>query len=160
MDHSLQLLPVSLPPMDTGLIPTGELKDVKGTPFDFTSPHTIGERVEAYNEQLKFGGGYDHNFILNGKKENGMNHAATVIGDKSGIVMNVLTEEPGIQFYCENFMASKNALKSGAKGAFRTAFCLETQHFHDAPNQPDFPSIRLDPGETYHTVSEYKFSVQ
>ncbi len=160
LNHSLQLFADKFTPVDAGLIPTGELKEVGGTPFDFTAPHNIGERVEADNGQLKFGGGYDHNFVLDGKKENGMNHAATVVGDKSGIVMDVYTQEPGIQFYCGNFMASENQLKSGAKDDFRTAFCLETQHFPDAPNQPDFPSIRLDPGETYHTVSEYKFSKQ
>lgn len=158
LNHSLQLFANKFTPVDAGLIPIGELKEVGGTPFAFISPHTIGERVEADNEQLKFGGGYDHNYVLSGKKAKGMNHAATVIGDQSGIVMNVYTEEPGIQFYCGNFMASENVLKSGAKDDFRTAFCLETQHFPDAPNQPDFPSIRLDPGETYYTVSEYKFS--
>lgn len=160
LNHSLQLFADKFTPVDAGLIPTGELKEVTGTPFDFTATHTIGERVETDNEQLKFGGGYDHNFVLNGKKENGMNHAAKVIGEKSGIVMDVYTEEPGIQFYSGNFMASENALKSGAKDDFRTAFCLETQHFPDAPNQPDFPSIRLDPGATYHTVSEYRFSTR
>jgi len=160
LNHSLELFANKFTPVDGGLIPTGELKDVSGTPFDFTTPHTIGERVEADNEQLKFGGGYDHNFVLNGKKEKGMNYAAKVVGDKSGIVMNVYTQEPGIQFYCGNFMASENTLKSGAKDDFRTAFCLETQHFPDAPNQPDFPSIRLDPGEIYRTVSEYKFTIQ
>lgn len=160
LDHSLQLFANKFTPVDAGLIPTGDLKDVSGTPFDFTTSHTIGERIEADNEQLKFGGGYDHNFVLSGKKADGMNHAAEVVGDKSGIVMDVFTEEPGIQFYCGNFMASENALKSGAKDDFRTAFCLETQHFPDAPNQPEFPSIRLDPGETYHTVSRYKFSVR
>ncbi len=160
LNHSLQLFADRFTPVDAGLIPTGELKEVGGTPFDFTDPHTIGERAEADNEQLKFGGGYDHNYVLSGKKGNGMNHAAKVIADKSGIVMDVYTQEPGIQFYCGNFMASENLLKSGARDDFRTAFCLETQHFPDAPNQPNFPSIRLDPGNTYHTVSEYKFSIQ
>jgi aldose 1-epimerase len=160
LNHSLQLFASKFTPVDSGLIPTGELKDVIGTPFDFMTSHTIGERVEDYNVQLKFGGGYDHNFVLSGKKKNGMNYAAKVVGDKSGIVMNVYTQEPGIQFYSGNFMASENTLKSGAKDDFRTAFCLETQHFPDAPNQPDFPTIRLDPGEIYHTVSKYKFTIQ
>lgn len=160
LNHSLEIFANKFTPVDVGLIPTGKLKDVTGTPFDFTSSHTIGERIEADNEQLKFGGGYDHNFVLNGLKENGVNYAAKVIGDKSGIVMKVYTQEPGIQFYSGNFMASENILKSGAKDDFRTAFCLETQHFPDAPNQSNFPSIRLDPGQIYRTVSEYKFTIQ
>jgi aldose 1-epimerase len=160
LNHSLQLFADKFTPVDAGLIPTGELKDVRGTPFDFTTPHTIGERIESDNEQLKFGGGYDHNFVLNRQEANEMNHAAKVVGGESGIVMDVYTEEPGIQFYSGNFMASENTLKSGAKDDFRTAFCLETQHYPDAPNRPDFPSIRLNPGETYHTISEYKFSTQ
>ncbi|MBC8770107.1 galactose mutarotase [Arenibacter sp. BSSL-BM3] len=160
LNHSLQLYADKFTPVDQGLIPTGELRDVKGTPFDFKVAHTIGARIEEKDQQLTFGGGYDHNFVLNGTKSNGMNHAATVVGDKSGIVMDVYTREPGVQFYCGNFMASDNTLKSGAKDDFRTAFCLETQHFPDSPNQPDFPSITLRPGEVYHTVSEYKFSVK
>jgi aldose 1-epimerase len=160
LNHSLQLFADKFTPVDAGLIPTGELKDVRGTPFDFTTPHTIGERIESDNDQLKFGGGYDHNFVLNRQEANEMNHAAKVVGGESGIVMDVYTEEPGIQFYSGNFMASENTLKSGAKDDFRTAFCLETQHYPDAPNRPDFPSIRLNPGETYHTISEYKFSTQ
>ncbi len=160
LNHKLQIYADKFTPVDEGLIPIGELRDVKGTPFDFTSPHTIGERIEADNEQLKFGGGYDHNYVLGGQRQNGMNHAAKVIGDQSGIVMDVYTEEPGVQFYTGNFMDSKNTLKSGAKDDLRTAFCLETQHFPDAPNQPDFPSIELKPDDTYHTVTEYKFSVQ
>ncbi|HET8735932.1 MAG TPA: aldose epimerase family protein [Pricia sp.] len=160
LNHKMQIFADRFTPVDEGLIPTGELRDVEGTPFDFTSPHTIGERIEADNEQLKFGGGYDHNFVLGNKKENGMNHAAKVVGDQSGIVMDVFTEEPGVQFYTGNFMDSNNALKSGAKDDLRTAFCLETQHFPDAPNHPDFPSIDLKPGDTYHTVTEYRFSVQ
>jgi len=160
LNHSLKLFADKFTPVDDGLIPTGELRDVRGTPFDFTTSHAIGERVEADNEQLKIGGGYDHNFVLNDKKKNGMSHAAKVVGDKSGIVMHVYTQDPGLQFYCGNFMASDNTLKSGAKDDFRTAFCLETQHFPDAPNQPHFPSIRLNPEDTYHTISEYKFSIK
>lgn len=158
LNHSLQLYADQFTPVDHGLIPTGELKDVQGTPFDFREPHTIGERIGEEDRQLGFGGGYDHNFVLNGIRSNGMNHAATVVGDTSGIVMDIYTEEPGIQFYCGNFMASENTLKSGARDDYRTAFCLETQHFPDAPNQSEFPSITLRPGEVYHTVSEYKFT--
>jgi aldose 1-epimerase len=160
LDHSLKLYADKFTPVDKGLIPTGELKEAAGTPFDFTTPHSIGERIGEDDQQLVFGGGYDHNFVLSGTKFNGMTHAATVVGDKSGIVMDVYTQEPGIQFYCGNFMASENTLKSGAKDDYRTAFCLETQHFPDSPNQRDFPSITLHPGEVYHTVSEYKFSTK
>lgn len=143
-----------------GLIPTGELQDVEATPFDFREPRTIGERINADDTQIKYGGGYDHNYVLNGTKGRGMNHAATVTGDRSGIQMDVYTQEPGMQFYSGNFMQSKNTFKSGVKDDYRTAFCLETQHFPDAPNQPNFPSIVLNPGETYRTVSEYRFSVE
>ncbi|NJW55546.1 aldose epimerase family protein, partial [Salinimicrobium oceani] len=100
-----------------------------------------------------------HNFVLDTTKVNDMNHAATFIGDKSNITMNIYTQEPGLQFYSGNFMAGENTFKSGAKDDFRTAFAAETQHFPDAPNQPEFPSIVLEPGEEYHTVSVYEFSV-
>jgi aldose 1-epimerase len=159
LDHKLQINADRFTPVDSGLIPTGELREVASTPFDFRKQHTIGERIEVANEQLEFGNGYDHNYVLNGD-ENGLHHAAKVIGDKSGVVMEVFTEEPGIQFYSGNFMDSKNTLKSGAKDDFRTAFCLETQHFPDSPNQPEFPSIQLNPGDIYHTVTEYRFSVR
>lgn len=160
LNHQLQLFANQFTPVDKGLIPTGELRNVENTPFNFLTSHTIGERIDVDNEQLKFGGGYDHNYVLNDKKANGMNHAATVVGDQSGIVMNVYTEEPGVQFYSGNFMASENKLKSSDKDDFRTAFCLETQHFPDAPNQPSFPSVALNPNEIYQTISKYKFSVQ
>lgn len=102
--------------------------------------------------------GYDHNYVLTGSRVNGMTHAATVAGDQSGIVMDVYTMEPGLQFYSGNFMQSKNTFKGGTKDDFRTAFCMETQHFPDAPNQPNFPSTILNPGDTYHTSSLYTFS--
>ncbi len=160
LNHSMQIFADSFTPVDAGLIPTGAFRPVSGTPFDFTVPHTIGERIAMDNEQLVLGGGYDHNFVLNAKQVSGMAHAAKVVGDASGIIMDVYTTEPGIQFYTGNFMASKNILKSGATDDLRTAFCLETQHFPDSPNQPNFPSIRLDQGETYSTTSEYRFSVE
>ena len=160
LNHSLQIYADKFTPVDNGLIPTGEIKQVKGTPFDFIQPHTIGERIKENDEQLKYGGGYDHNYVLNANKIKALNHAATVVGDKSGIIMDIYTSEPGIQFYSGNFMNSKNVLKSGAKDDLRTAFCLETQHFPDAPNQPDFPSIILKPTEKYQTASVYKFTIQ
>ncbi len=109
---------------------------------------------------MKYGKGYDHNYVLGNSRSSDLKHAATVIGDQSGIVMQINTQEPGLQFYGGNFMQSKNTFKGGAKDDFRTAFCLETQHFPDAPNQPIFASTVLNPGETYKTKSVYKFSVQ
>jgi aldose 1-epimerase len=159
LNHELQIYANEFTPVDEGLIPSGELKAVKNTPFDFTSKHTIGERIETKDEQLKFGKGYDHNYVLNGTKKNGLNHAATISGDKSGIIIDIFTQEPGLQFYSGNFMQSKNTFKSGSKDDFRTAFALETQHFPDAPNQPKFAPIVLKPGQKYHTVSYYQFSV-
>jgi aldose 1-epimerase len=158
LNHSVQLFADGYTPVDSTLIPTGKIEPVAGTPFDFTTPATIGSRIEQDNQQLKYGKGYDHNFVLNKTKVNGLKHAATVIGDQSGIVMNIYTEEPGMQFYSGNFMQGKNTFKDGSKDDFRTAFAMETQHFPDAPNQPSFPSIVLNPGETYHTISVYQFS--
>lgn len=158
LNHIVQFNSNQYTPVDDGLIPTGEITEVKGTPFDFTTPHTIGERIAVKNEQLKNGGGYDHNFVINNAKQNGMNYVGSITGDISGIIMDVYTQEPGFQFYSGNFMQSKNTFKSGAKDDYRTAFALETQHFPDAPNQPNFPSITLNPGDKYHTMSMYKFS--
>ncbi|RXG20035.1 aldose epimerase family protein, partial [Leeuwenhoekiella aequorea] len=141
LNHKLKLFADRFTPVDAGLIPTGELRNVKDTPFDFRNFQTIGARINTENEQLINGKGYDHNFVLNKTKAMGMYQAATVVGDKSGIQMDVFTKEPGIQFYSGNFMEGKNQFKSGVKDAFRTAFALETQHFPDAPNQENFPSI-------------------
>lgn len=160
LNHSLEIYANEFTPVDEGLIPSGELKPVKNTVFDFTTKHTIGERIETKDEQLKFGKGYDHNYVLNGTKKNGLNHAATISGDKSGITLDIYTQEPGLQFYSGNFMQSKNTFKSGAKDDFRTAFALETQHFPDAPNQPKFAPIVLKQGQKYKTVSVYQFSVK
>lgn len=156
--HTLQLFASRYTPVDSTLIPTGELAPVAGTPFDFTSPAKIGDRVEAVDQQLKYGKGYDHNFVLDDKVE--WKKAAVVTGDQSGIQLEIWTTEPGIQFYGGNFMAGKNRFKTGAMDEFRTAFCLETQHFPDAVNQPAFPSTILEPGKKYRTRSLYKFSVQ
>ncbi|MES2457003.1 MAG: aldose epimerase family protein [Bacteroidota bacterium] len=158
LDHTLQIFADQYTPVDTTLIPLGKHAAVKGTPFDFTTPTTIGARIEEKNDQLAAGKGYDHNYVLNGTKGAGMTHAATVRGDKSGIVMDIYTQEPGLQFYSGNFMQSKNVFKGGAKDDFRTALALETQHFPDSPNQPSFPSTVLNPGQTYKTSSIYKFS--
>lgn len=160
LNHKLKLFADSYTPVDAGLIPTGALRNVKDTPFDFRNFQTIGARITTENEQLINGKGYDHNFVLNKTKAIGMYQAATVVGDKSGIQMDVFTKEPGIQFYSGNFMEGKNQFKSGVKDAFRTAFALETQHFPDAPNQENFPSIILNPDENYQTTSLYSFSVK
>ncbi|MFD0941431.1 aldose epimerase family protein [Pedobacter boryungensis] len=158
LNHSLQIYAENYLPVDSGLIPTGKIEKVIGTPFDFTKPTTIGARINDKNEQLSYGKGYDHNYILNKTKALNMFHAATVKGDKSGIVMDIYTVEPGLQFYSGNFMQSNNTFKNGAKDDFRTAFCLETQHFPDSPNQLNFPTTTLKPEEIYKTSSIYKFS--
>ncbi len=160
LDHQLRLNAKKFTPVDSGLIPTGELLEVEGTPFNFTQFHSIGERIEQDNDQLVYGKGYDHNFVLAERESQEMTHAATIIGDKSGIKMDIYTQEPGIQFYSGNFMEGKNKFKSGTRDEFRTAFALETQHFPNAPNQDNFPSIILEPGEKYQTVSKYKFSIK
>ncbi|WP_316767181.1 aldose epimerase family protein [Pedobacter frigiditerrae] len=157
LNHKLQVFADSFTPVDTTLIPTGELAAVKNTPFDFNNPETIGKRIGDNNAQLRNGKGYDHNFVLNGDQKG--KQAARVVGDKSGIVMEIYTDEPGLQFYSGNFMEGKNTFKNGSTDEFRTAFCLETQHFPDSPNQENFPSTELKPGDRYFTVSTYKFSV-
>jgi len=157
LDHSVQILADNYTPVDSTLIPTGKIEPVKGTPFDFTKPATIGSRIGDANDQLKNGKGYDHNFVFN--KHSDTTAVVKVIGDKSGIEMEIYTEEPGIQFYSGNFMAGANTMKYGNKDDHRTAFAMETQHFPDSPNQPNFPSTELKPGQVYKTSTEYKFSV-
>jgi len=158
LDHTLQINAEQYTPVDSTLIPLGEIASVAGSPYDFRKSLRIGERINDNNIQLKYGKGYDHNYVLNPGKNGEMKAAATVRGDKSGIVMEVFTQEPGLQFYSGNFMKSKNTFKGGTKDDFRTAFCLETQHFPNSPNQPNFPSTILKPGELYKTKTIYKFS--
>ena len=160
LNHAVKFYADKFTPVDEGLIPTGELKPVQNTPFDFTSEHTIGERIDTKNEQLKYGRGYDHNFVLNSAKKEGLKPVARITGDTSGIIMEVTSEEPGVQFYTGNFLKGKNTYKSGGKDNLRSAFALETQHFPDAPNQAHFPSIELNPKETYSTSTEYRFTIQ
>ncbi|ALI99378.1 aldose epimerase family protein [Rufibacter tibetensis] len=159
LNHKLQINADKYNPVDSSLIPTGT-ESVAGTPFDFREATTIGARIKDQNQQLKFGQGYDHNYVLNGGKGEDLKKAATVVGNESGIVMEVFTQEPGLQFYSGNFMDGSHTLKSGAKDDFRTAFCLETQHFPDSPNQPAFPSTVLKPGQTYNTTTVHKFSAK
>ncbi|MGI8949993.1 MAG: aldose epimerase family protein [Chitinophagaceae bacterium] len=160
LNHVLMINADYYTPVDSGLIPTRKIEPVAETPFDFRKPTAIGARINDNNIQLKNGKGYDHNFVLNKNKNGGLNLAATVLGDKSGIFMEVLTQEPGLQFYSGNFMQSKNTIKGGKKDDFRTAFALETQHFPDSPNEPSFPSTVLAQGQIYSTTSVYKFSVK
>ena len=146
-------------PVDKTLIPTGELKSVEGTPFDFRKPVKIGARIDDKDEQVQFGGGYDHNFALNG--EAGTLRLAAVASDSaSGRVMEVFTTEPGVQFYTGNFLDGSITGKNGIVYNKRSGFCLETQHFPDSPNNQDFPSTILKPGETYQTTTVYKFTVK
>jgi len=154
--HLLQINADAFTPVDSTLIPTGAIEAVKGTPFDFTKTHEIGQAINQPDNQLQYGRGYDHNFVLN---DTGLKWAATVVGDKTGIKMEIWTSEPGLQFYSGNAMQGKNILRKG-KDDFRTAFCLETQHFPDSPNEAGFPSTVLKPGEQYQSVSYYRFSVQ
>lgn len=159
LDHELMINATTITPVDTTLIPTGELMAVEGTPFDFNKPIAIGARINDDNEQIKNGKGYDHNWVLNKKK--GLQIIATVRSPRTGIVMDIITEEPGLQFYSGNFLNGKTADGKGGKSyTYRSAFCLETQHFPDSPNQPTFPETVLKPGETYKTSTIYKFSVK
>jgi aldose 1-epimerase len=145
--------------VDAGLIPTNELRPVAGTLFDFLQPHTIGERINGDDQQLKLGRGYDHNYVLN-KSGGELSLAAKVHEPTSGRIMEVWTTEPGIQFYTGNFMDGKDIGKGGKSYGYRTAFCLEAQHHPDSPNHPDFPSTVLRPGEVYKQQTIYKFLVQ
>ncbi|MBB3188648.1 aldose epimerase family protein [Microbacter margulisiae] len=160
-NQELQLNADQVTPVDSTQIPTGKFDSVAGTPFDFRTLTAIGKRIGEKNTQLAYGKGYDVNYVLNNPKAGSLFHAATVIGDKSGIQMDVYTVEPGLQFYSGNFMAGNNILQNkNIKDGYRTAFCLETQHYPDAPNHKNFPSIVLKPGKKYATYSIYKFSVE
>ena len=158
LNHIVEFKADNYTPVDSTLIPTGKIEPVKGTPFDFETPTTIGARINDANEQLKNGKGYDHNFVLN--KHDMSQPIAIVKGDKTGIVMEIYTEEPGLQFYSGNFMQAKNIMKYSEKDDYRTAFAMETQHFPDSPNQSQFPSTVLKPGQVYKTVSIYKFKTK
>ena len=160
-NHILQIPAGFYTPVDEGLIPTGEVAPVDGTPFDFRKPTVIGERVEDGHKQLKFGNGYDHNWVLDVHGEDkGIRFAAKVTDPLSGRVMEVYTNEPGIQFYGGNFLNGKDVGKGDIPYRHRTAFCLETQHFPDSPNEKSFPSVLLNPGENYYSVCIYHFDIQ
>jgi aldose 1-epimerase len=157
-DHFLQLNAAKFTPVDQHLIPTGELQDVAGTPFDFRKGNLIGARINEDHAQMKLGSGYDHNFVIN-KRLGKLGLAAKVISAKTGIKLEVLTTEPGVQLYTANHMNPNLKDGKGKKGYnSRSAFCLETQHFPDSPNKPDFPSVILRPGKTFKSTTIFRFS--
>jgi aldose 1-epimerase len=160
LGHLLIIRADKFTPVDSGLIPTGEFRDVAGTPFDFRKELAIGARIDQDEEQLKLGGGYDHNFVLQRSNDPEESLAARVLEPVSGRILEVWTTEPGVQFYTGNFLDGKTIGKGGVTYPRRSAFCLETQHFPDSPNQPKFPSAVLNAGERYHTITTYKFSVR
>ncbi len=157
LTHQIEIYADRFTPVDAGLIPTGELRPVKGTPFDFTAPHAIGERIDANDEQIKRGGGYDHNFVFT-KHDGQLNLVAKVTEATTGRVMEVLTTEPAVQFYTSNFLDGTLKGKGGRVYGRRAAFCLETQHYPDSPNQPKFPTTVLKAGETRKSTTVYRFS--
>lgn len=158
LDHELTIAADRFTPVDSGLIPTGELKSVKGTPFDFTVPSSIGKRINEKDPQLINGKGYDHNWVLN-KKLNEFALAARVSEPQSGRIMEVWTTEPGLQFYSGNFLDGTDVGKGGKRYHFRSAFCLEAQHFPDSPNHPDFPTTELRPDSIYRQKTMYRFQI-
>ena len=159
LNHELMLVADQFTPGDAGLIPTGELRSVKGTPMDFTQSMPIGARIQASNEQLQAAGGYDHNWVLNSHGKS-LALAARLYEPTSGRVMDVHTTEPGIQFYSGNFLDGSITGKGGIVYHKHAGLCLETQHFPDSPNHPEFPSTILAPGERYTQTTVYAFSVK
>ena len=159
LNHEVMINADRFVPVDSTLIPTGELAEVAGTPMDFRQPTAIGARIDAEHPQLDYGIGYDHCWVLN-KEGDALTLAATVHEPKSGRFLEVRTTEPAVQFYSGNFLDGTLTGKGGAVYEQRTGFCLETEHFPDSPNQPNFPSTELRPGETYRTSTVYKFSVR
>jgi len=156
LGHQLTINADSMTPVDSTLIPTGELMPVKGTPFDFTAPHAIGERINADHPQIKYGLGYDHNFVLN-RRDTGLVVAAVLTEPTTGRTLEVRTTEPGMQFYSGNFLDGTLMGKGGTVYKHRTGMCLETQHYPDSPNHPSFPSTILKPGETYRSRTVWTF---
>jgi len=156
LKHQLQINSSRFTPVDSRLIPTGELRPVAKTPFDFRTPHAIGERINADDEQIRYGRGYDHNWVLDsgGSK---LAEAAEAYDPSSGRTLKVLTTQPGLQFYSGNFLDGSITGKGGRVYGKRYAFCLETQHFPDSPNHQNFPSTELKPGEKYHSMTIFEF---
>lgn len=154
-NHLLQINADNYNPVDENLIPNG-IDAVTNTAFDFRNEKKIGQNIHDDDLQLKYGAGYDHNFVLNGS---GLRTAAKAVGDKSGIAMEVLTNQPGMQLYSGNYLKSENKIKYGCVDQFREAFCLETQHFPDSPNHLNFPTTVLHPGEVFQSTTVYQFSI-
>lgn len=159
LGHVVMIGAAAYTPVGDSLIPTGEIRSVEGTPFDFQRATAVGERIDTDDNQIRAAGGYDHNWVLD-RKQTGLVLAARVFEPGSGRIMEVLTEEPGMQFYTGNFLDGSHVGKSGAVYGRRSGFCMETQHFPDSPNQPGFPPTILRPGEIYRTTTIYRFSSQ
>ena len=159
-NHLLMINADHYTPVDSTLIPLGAIDPVEGTPLDFRIPKTIGSKLDQNNIQLKYGGGYDHNYVLNKTKQDSLTLAARVFSPESDVQMEIYTTEPGLQFYGGNFFTGKITGKDGKKVGYRCGFALEPQHFPDSPNQPAFESIILSPGETFHSLSKYVFGMK
>jgi aldose 1-epimerase len=157
LDHEVLIDADRFTPVDSGLIPTGEFRSVEGTPFDFRTSTPIGERIDADDEQIKLGGGYDHNFLINGST-NELRLAARVKEPTTGRVMEVLTDQPGMQFYTGNFLDGSIVGKQGIAYGKRFGFCMETQHYPDSPNKPVFPTAVLKAGDTFTSTTVFRFS--
>ena len=156
LDHELVLKASAFVPVDSTLIPTGEIRPVAGTPFDFTTPHTVGERINENYEQLIFGKGYDHTFVLDNKEA----VDGTVYDPSSGRFMEFITDQPGVQFYCGNFLNGSMIGHGGKPYNYRSGLCLESGHYPDSPNHPEFPSTVLNPGDTFKSQTIYRFSAK
>ena len=159
VDHILVINADKSTPVDEGMVPTGEIEDIRGTDLDFTTPHSIGERIDSDNQMLVYGVGYDFNYVIN-KAEDELAFAASAYEPESGRYMEVFTTEPGVQLYTGNHLKGTEIGKGGAAYGKRTGFCLETQHFPNSPNQPNFPSTLLKPGEELKSTTIYKFSAK
>lgn len=159
LDHVVEIAADHFVPVDANLIPTGELRAVAGTPFDFRHPARAGERIDADDEQLKLAIGYDHTFVLN-RSGDGPGFAARAVDPASGRMLEVFTTQPGVQFYTGNHLDGTVKGKGGVVYGFRTGFCLETQHFPDSPNHPEFPSTVLAPGETWQSTTIFRFGIK
>ena len=159
INHELMINADSFTPINENLIPTGEIRKVDGTPMDFRKMHPIGQNIDEDYQQLEYGKGYDHNYVLN-KKDDSVSLAAKVYEPETGRAMKVFTDEPGLQFYSGNFLNGADTGRSEIPYQHRTAFCLEAQHFPDSPNHPEFPSTTLEPGDTYKQTTIYKFYVK
>jgi aldose 1-epimerase len=157
LNHEVLINADRFTPVEMGLIPTGEIRAVDGTPLDFRKPIAVGARIDNDDEQLNFGSGYDHNWVLN-RKDTDLSLAARVFEPETGRILEVLTSEPGVQFYTANFLDGSLIGKDRSTYGRRCAFCLETQHFPDSPNRPEFPTTILRPGDIYETTTVYRFS--